>query len=69
MALHPQSLDPDPQRRYDMPNESSLLDEVIQAIMKIAYLKRVLSEVLSSNEVQMILSEIWGCVWVRKTTV
>ena len=69
MALHPQSLDPDSQRRHDMPDEPSLSDEVIQAITKIADLKRVLSEVLSSNEVQMILSEIWGCVWVRKTTV
>ena len=60
-ALHYQSFNSGSQQRYDMPDESSVSDHVIQTTIKMANLKKVLSESYPPNEAQKILSTIWAC--------
>jgi hypothetical protein len=58
-ALHYQSFNSGSQQRYDMPDESSVSDHVIQTTIKMANLKKVLSESCPPNEAQKILSTVW----------
>lgn len=60
-ALHYKSFNSGSLQRYDMPDESSVSDQVIQTTIKMANLKKVLSECYPPNEAQKILSIIWAC--------
>jgi hypothetical protein len=69
MAFHPQSFDPGSQRRHDMSDESSVSDQVIQAIIKMADLKRVLNESYPRMRLKGFCPKFGAVVWVRKTSV
>jgi phosphosulfolactate synthase (CoM biosynthesis protein A) len=69
MALHPQSFNSGSQRRHDMPDESSVTDQVIQAIIKMADLKRVLSESYPRMRFKGFCLKFGAVISVRKTTV